>query len=290
MNLCNSCPRKCNADRSKSVGYCSQQGLKLARVSLHRWEEPIVSGNRGSGTVFFSGCNLKCVYCQNFEISRGKGIEITPRRLAVAFKRLVDAGAHNINLVTPTHFIDEILSSFELYKPPIPIVYNCGGYESLSTLEKLKNVVDVFLPDFKYADNALARKYSNCADYFEICTEAILKMRQLQPKDEFKDGLIQRGLIIRHLVLPSNIDNTKAVLDWIAENLSPDTFISLMGQYTPYGKASEYKELSRPLLPLEYKIAVSYAQKLGFENAFIQDLSSASTAFIPDFDNTEIEF
>ena len=287
MTACNLCPRKCGVDRSNRAGYCLSQGLKVARASLHRWEEPPISGQNGSGTVFFSGCNLRCAYCQNFDVSRGKGIEITPRRLADVFKRLVDAGAHNINLVTPTHFIDDILTAIELYKPPVPVVYNCGGYESPTSLQRLKDAVDVFLPDFKYADNALAQKYSNCADYFQTCTTAILKMRELQPDDVFKDGLIQRGLIVRHLVLPNNVENTLAVLDWLANNLSPTTYISLMGQYTPFGKACNFPELARPLLPLEYKIAVNRAQKLHLANTFIQDLSSASTNFIPDFDDTD---
>lgn len=287
MNLCNACPRNCNADRSKSKGYCGEQGLRVARIALHRWEEPPISGERSSGTVFFSGCNLKCVYCQNFEVSRGKGKEITPRGLADAFRYLQGEGAHNINLVTPSHFVDEILDAFELYRPNIPVVYNCGGYESISSLERLKDVVDIFLPDFKYADNDLARKYSNCADYFQVCCNALLKMRELRPTDVFKDSLMQKGLLIRHLVLPNNLPNTKAALNWIAANLSPDTYISLMGQYTPCGNANEYKDLSRRLLPLEYKIAVAYAEKLGFSNAFIQDLSSASEDFIPNF-NEEI--
>ena len=290
MNRCNACPRKCNVDRSIHRGYCQEQGLRVARVSLHHWEEPPISGSKGSGTIFFSGCNLKCVYCQNYEISQGKGKEITPRDLADIFKRIEDTGAHNINLVTPSHFVDEIVKAYELYSPSIPTVYNCGGYESVASLEKLKDVVDIFIPDFKYSDNTLAGKYSNCRDYFEVCGEAINKMRQLRPIDEFKDGIMQKGMIIRHLVLPKSIPNTKGVLDWIAHNLSSNTYISLMSQYVPYGRANEYEELSAKILPLEYKISVSYAEKLGFVNAFVQDFDSASQEFIPNFNDSPIKF
>ncbi|MDE6758781.1 MAG: radical SAM protein [Clostridia bacterium] len=290
MDKCNACPRKCNVDRSVQTGYCKERGLKVARVSLHYWEEPPISGDKGSGTVFFSGCNLKCVYCQNYEISQGKGREITPRNLADIYRRIEDFGAHNINLVTPSHFVDEIVKSFDIYRPSIPIVYNCGGYESISSLEKLKDIVDIFLPDFKYSDNALARRYSNCSDYFEVCSQSILKMRQLRPFDEFKDGIMQKGLIVRHLVLPKSLANTKGVLDWIAHNLSKSSYISLMAQYVPCGRAEEFKELSKKILPLEYKIATSYAEKLGFTNAFVQDFSSASKEFVPDFDNSPIDF
>lgn len=262
----------------------------MARVSLHHWEEPPISGERGSGTIFFSGCNLKCIYCQNYDISQGKGKQISPSNLADIFKRIEDARAHNVNLVTPSHFVDEIVKAFEIYKPSIPIVYNCSGYESVNSLEKLRGIVDVFLPDFKYFDNALAKRYSNCNDYFEVCTQAISKMRELRPIDEFSDGIMQKGLIIRHLVLPKSIHNTKGILDWIASNLSLNTYISLMSQYVPCGRAKEFAELSDKILPLEYKIAVSYAQKLGFVNAFVQDFTSATKEFIPDFDTSPIEF
>ncbi|MDE7336727.1 MAG: radical SAM protein [Clostridia bacterium] len=290
MERCNACPRKCNADRSKETGYCKEKGLKVARVSLHKWEEPPISGDRGSGTVFFSGCNLRCVYCQNYEISRGKGREITSDKLADIFKRIEDEGAHNINLVTPTHFVDSIAKALELYSPSIPVVYNCGGYESVESLEKLKGAIDIYLTDFKYADSALSLAYSKCKDYFNVCSQAVMKMRELQPIDVFEDGLMKKGLIIRHLVLPDCVYDTKNILTWIAENISPNTFISLMSQYVPYGKANEYKNLSRRLLPLEYKIAVAHAEKLGFNNAFIQDMQSASQEYIPDFDESPIEF
>ncbi len=290
MEKCYLCPRSCGIDRSKNKGYCNQSGLKVARVSLHKWEEPIISGSNGSGTIFFSGCNLKCVYCQNYDVSHGKGKDITPQILADIFKKIEDSGAHNINLVTPTHFVDDILKAADIYAPKLPIVYNCGGYESLDTLDKLKDFVDIWLPDFKYSDNSLAKKYSNCNDYFEVCTAALIRMRQLCPKDEIVDGLMKKGLIIRHLVLPNALQNTKSVLQWIAENLSDDTYVSIMGQYTPFGDAFKFDEINRKLKPLEYKIAVEYAKKFKLFNSFIQSLDSASKEFIPNFDESPIDF
>ena len=290
MEKCYLCPRSCGIDRSKNKGYCNQSGLKVARVSLHKWEEPIISGSNGSGTIFFSGCNLKCVYCQNYDVSHGKGKDITPQILADIFKKIEDSGAHNINLVTPTHFVDDILKAADIYAPKLPVVYNCGGYDSIYTLDKLKDFVDIWLPDFKYSDNSLAKKYSNCNDYFEVCTVALIRMRQLCPKDEIADGLMKKGLIIRHLVLPNALQNTKSVLQWISENLSDDTYVSIMGQYTPFGDAFKFDEINRKLKPLEYKIAVEYAKKFKLFNSFIQSLDSASKEFIPNFDESPIDF
>lgn len=206
------------------------------------------------------------------------------------FKKIEDSGAHNINLVTPTHFVDDILKAADIYAPKLPIVYNCGGYESLDTLDKMKDFVDIWLPDFKYSDNSLAKKYSNCNNYFEVCTAALIRMRQLCPKDEIADGLMKKGLIIRHLVLPNALQNTKSVLQWIAENLSDDTYVSIMGQYTPFGDAFKFDEINRKLKPLEYKIAVEYAKKFKLFNSFIQSLDSASKEFIPNFDESPIDF
>lgn len=290
MEKCYLCPRSCGIDRSKNKGYCNQSGLKVARVSLHKWEEPIISGSNGSGTIFFSGCNLKCVYCQNYDVSHGKGKDITPQILADIFKKIEDSGAHNINLVTPTHFVDDILKAADIYAPKLPVVYNCGGYDSIYTLDKLKDFVDIWLPDFKYSNNSLAKKYSNCNDYFEVCTAALIRMRQLCPKDEIADGLMKKGLIIRHLVLPNALQNTKSVLQWISENLSDDTYVSIMGQYTPFGDAFKFDEINRKLKPLEYKIAVEYAKKFKLFNSFIQSLDSASKEFIPNFDESPIDF
>ncbi len=290
MEKCYLCPRSCGIDRSKNKGYCNQSGLKVARVSLHKWEEPIISGSNGSGTIFFSGCNLKCVYCQNYDVSHGKGKDITPQILADIFKKIEDSGAHNINLVTPTHFVDDILKAADIYAPQLPVIYNCGGYDSIYTLDKLKDFVDIWLPDFKYSDNSLAKKYSNCNDYFEVCTAALIRMRQLCPKDEIADGLMKKGLIIRHLVLPNALQNTKSVLQWIAENLSDDTYVSIMGQYTPFGDAFKFDEINRNLKPLESKIAVDYDKEFKLFNFFFQSLDSASKEFIPNFDESPIDF
>lgn len=287
---CALCPRNCKADRAKSTGYCNVGGLKVARVSLHKWEEPIISGKNGSGAIFFSGCNLRCAYCQNFEISRGKGKDITPQILADIFKKIEDSGAHNINLVTPTHFADGILEACDIYPPNLPLVYNCGGYESVDTLERLKDAVDVWLTDFKYSDDDIASEYSSCKNYVRVCSAAVKKMRELCPTDVVENDIMKKGLIIRHLVLPNATQNSKGVINWIANNLSKDTYLSIMGQYVPFGDAYKFPRINRKLKPLEYKIIVEYAKKLELFNSFIQSLDSASQDFIPNFDESPIDF
>ena len=281
---CNLCPRHCNTNRDEKVGFCGvSNNIKLAKAYLHEWEEPIISGTKGSGTIFFSGCNLKCVFCQNYEISQGLGKEVTIDQFIDIMKRLEDKGAHNINLVTPTHFVDRIIEALDKYKPNIPICYNSSGYESEETIKKLNGYIDIYMPDLKYADNNLAFKYSNVKNYFEVATKAIILMRS-QVKDVIVDGLMKSGLIVRHLVLPNAIQNTLDVIDWITNNLDNKTYVSLMGQFIPYGKAKEYKELQRKVKPLEYKIAINKLIDAGFSNAFIQDLDSASDSYIPSFD------
>ncbi|MCI7402037.1 MAG: radical SAM protein [Christensenella sp.] len=280
---CSSCPRNCKIDRENVSGFCGVgKNLTLAKATLHWGEEPILSSGKGSGAIFFSGCNLRCVYCQNYKVSRGFGKEISIKRLSEIFKELEDLGANNINLVTPTHFIDQILQAFELYKPQIPIVYNSSGYEKVESLKRLEGIVDIYLPDFKYSDNMLAQKYSKCPNYVETAKNAILEMRR-QTKDVVVDGLMKSGLIIRHLMLPNAIDNTLGVIDWINENFSKDTYISLMGQYIPYGDSFKFEELKRKIKPIEYKIAINRLYNYGFLNSFVQDLDSAQTTFIPEF-------
>lgn len=285
---CLLCPRACGADREKTVGFCGMSAqMRIGRACRHIWEEPPISGSRGSGTVFFSGCSLKCVYCQNYSLSRGEGVPVTPRELADIFRLLEDSGAHNIELITPSHFVTGILRAFEIYRPALPVVYNCGGYESLKTLELLRGVVDVWLPDHKYALSAPAKRYSAAPDYPERALAALLKMRELAPKDVFdKEGIMQKGMIVRHLVLPANAENTFAVLDSVAENLGKGTFFSLMRQYYPAGEAKNFPEINRPLKPLEYKACLAHAEKLGMENVFIQEEGEDEARYTPVFDGT----
>lgn len=281
---CNICPRHCNVNREVKTGFCGvSDKLKVAKACLHFWEEPPISGEKGSGTIFFSGCNLKCVFCQNYEVSRGFGKEITIERLVDIYKELEDKGANNINLVTACHFVPQIVKSFEIYKPAIPIVYNSSGYESIETLKMLDGIIDVYLPDLKYSDNELAYKYSKCKDYFSVATKAILEMKRQQPKDLFENSLMKKGVIIRHLILPNELKNTDGVLNWFNENLSKDSYISLMGQFTPFGQAKNIDELNRSLKPLEYKIEINKLLNMGFKNSFIQELESSSKEYIPIF-------
>lgn len=283
---CNICPRKCNIDRSKHAGYCGMTDtVKIARAELHFWEEPCISGDRGSGTVFFSGCPLKCVYCQNNDISSGGfGKEISVERLAEIFKELEEKGAHNINLVTPTHYSEEILEAFSVYKPKIPVVYNCSGYESIETLKKFKDIVDIYLTDIKYFDSDVSLKYSKAEDYFAVASEAVREMISQKPENIFdKNGIMQKGVIIRHLVLPLNLTQTRKIFEWVKNEFSEDVIISLMSQYIPMHKASEFKEINRKITAREYDKALSIIEELGFENVFIQELSSSKEAFIPPF-------
>jgi len=283
---CNICPRKCNINRDNQLGFCNAPNtLKIAKYMLHFWEEPIISGVKGSGAIFFSHCNLKCVYCQNEKISfGGEGKEVSIDELINIIKQLESMGAHNINLVTPTHYTNQIINALNIYKPSIPIVWNSSGYESTDEIAKLKDLVDVYLVDMKYMDNNLAFNLSRAKDYPKICTQAILKMRQNQPHDIVENGIMQKGVIIRHLVLPNEVENSFGVLDWIHNNLGASTYISIMGQYTPCNLALNMDKYNRPLKPIEYKRVINHLNNLGFVNGFVQDLSSASNSFIPDFD------
>ncbi|MBP9988191.1 MAG: radical SAM protein [Ruminococcus sp.] len=287
MYLCNACPRKCNIDRENKVGVCGTGvKYKLARAALHFWEEPCISGTNGSGTVFFSGCSLKCVYCQNYEISKlCKGKEITEERLVEIFKELEAQGAHNINLVNPTHYAIQLSETLKKYKPSIPVVYNTGGYDSVETLSLLDGLVDIYLTDIKYVSENISAKYSKAADYFEVASKAVKEMYRQTGKAVFdENNIMQRGTVIRHLVLPGNVSQGMKVLDWIRDNLSYDVIISLMSQYLPCGEAEKYPTINRKLSAREYDMVVDYADKLGFENAYIQELSSSTEDFIPDFD------
>jgi putative pyruvate formate lyase activating enzyme len=283
---CNICPRKCNINRDNGVGFCNAPSkLKIAKYMLHMWEEPIISGTNGSGAIFFSHCNLKCVYCQNEQISSGgEGKFVSVSQLVEIIKELECAGAHNINFVTPTHYTEQIIQALEIYKPAIPIVWNSSGYESAETIKKLKDLVDVYLVDIKYMENELAFNLSKAKDYPKVCAEAVLQMRKNEPIDIIESGLMQKGIIIRHLVLPNEVQNSFQVLDWINENMGNDTYISLMGQYTPCYLAKTMKKYNRPLKPIEYKRVINKFNALGFKNGFCQELTSADEKFIPDFD------
>ena len=290
MFICNNCPRKCNVKRNALTdfgkGFCNM-GEKpvIARADLHFWEEPPISGTNGSGTVFFSGCNLQCIFCQNEKISRGKfGKEITVEELKNIYKELIDKGAHNINLVTGTHFIDAIAQS--LSSPlSVPVVYNCGGYESIDALKKLENKVDVYLPDLKYADDTLALRYSKAPNYFEIATKAIKEMFRQAGKFKINDdGIMEKGVIIRHLILPGQTDNTKKVIDWVKSNFDDDDVLfSLMSQFTPIPSCN-VDELNRRLTQEEYDEVEEYLFNSGIENGFMQELSSSSEEYVPPFE------
>lgn len=284
--VCNVCPRKCNIDRKKQAGFCGmKKEIKIARAELHFWEEPCISGTNGSGTIFFSGCPLKCVYCQNNEISSGGfGKEVSVSRLAEIFRELENKGAHNINLVTPTHYSEQILEALKIYRPKIPIVYNCSGYESVETLKKFNDIVDIYLTDIKYFDSEVSKKYSKAEDYFEVASLAVKEMTLQQPENIFdENGIMQKGVIIRHLVLPLNISQTKKILEWIKNNLPENVIISLMSQYVPTANSSQFKEINRRLTTREYEKALDYMDELGFENGFMQELSSSRKDFIPPF-------
>ncbi len=288
---CNLCPFKCNVYRiENNLGICKlERKIKISHVTTHMWEEPCISGTKGSGAIFFTGCNLRCVFCQNYKISRedSMGKEMSPKELANIFMIKQKEGVHNINLVSPTPYIDLIKEAILIAKDSgltIPIVYNSNGYENVDSLKKLQGFIDVYLPDFKYADNNIAKKYSKAIDYKENVICAIKEMyRQVgQPKFD-KDGMIISGVIIRHLVLPNNLDNTKKVLREIANNISKETYVSLMGQYIPENNAKEYEEINRKLTKEEYDKAIDYFFEVGLENGFMQDLDAASNEYIPDF-------
>lgn len=293
MEYCNICPRKCNVIRKQQTGFCKMAELPVvARAALHKWEEPCISGTKGSGTIFFSGCSLKCVFCQNFKISNENyGKQITVDNLRKLYFDLISQGAHNINLVNPTHFIEPIIQSLD--RPlPVPIVYNSSGYENVSSIELLKNKIQIYLPDLKYADNTIAKKYSKVDNYFEITTNAIIEMYKQVGNYEFDtDGIIQKGVIIRHLVLPNNIKNTFKVIDWIKNNFKNGEIIfSLLNQYIPYGKAYLYPEINRKLFKREYKKVEQYLFDSGIEDGYIQELSSAKDNYIPPFNINELKF
>lgn len=290
INGCTVCPRKCNIDRTIKKGRCgASDKIICARAALHYWEEPCISGDKGSGAVFFSGCPLRCVYCQNYDIANSKrGKEITLERLAEIFIELQQKGAHNINLVTPTHYSLEIIKAVNTARDKglnIPIVYNCSGYESVGTLKMLKDTVDIYLTDFKYMDSSLAKRYSDAEDYTAIAKAALEEMMRQQGNPVFTDnGIMKKGVIVRHLLLPSQLENGKAVVKYVYEKYGDSLYLSLMNQYTPIRHFENFTELNRKVSKKEYDALVDYALSLGVENGFIQEGETAEESFIPDFD------
>lgn len=286
--ICNLCPRKCNACRTEHQGngFCGAGTLPVvARVAPHFGEEPCISGTKGSGTVFFSGCTLKCVFCQNYEISDGhKGRAVTPKELADCYKRLEEQGVHNINLVTADHYVNAVAESLDIYKPSVPVVYNCSGYTSPKTLSILDGLVDIYLPDFKYSDDALAIKYSSAPNYVNTASAAIKEMIfQVGTPVIDEDGMMKKGVIVRHLILPSHTKNSLGVLDIIKRSYDKQVLVSLMCQYVPVNKAHDFPKINRTITRREYEKVKSELYALGLDG-FTQDLSSASTDFIPDWD------
>ncbi len=291
LEKCNICPHECNINRRKQkIGKCKATNkVKVALYSVHDFEEPCISGKKGSGTVFFSNCNLNCVYCQNYEISQqGKGKEIEVENLAEIFLKQQNKGVENINLVTPTSYVPSIIEAIKIAKKKgltLPIVYNTNAYEKVETLKLLEGYIDIYLPDLKYVDNSVAKKYSNIKDYFEIATKAIKEMvRQVGMPKFNKDGIMQKGVMVRHLVLPNHIENSKKVLKWLKENLPNEIYISVMAQYFPTYQAKNVENLNRKLTQAEWEEIENYIETLEIENGYVQELGEHEEEFVPKWE------
>lgn len=296
MELCTLCPRNCQVNRERTVGFCNcDSKVRVARAALHFMEEPCISGDAGSGTVFFSGCNLRCVYCQNYKVSHHNfGKDISVKRLGEIFLELQEQGANNINLVTGVMYVPQICQALREVrsKLQIPVVYNCGGYESVETLKLLENYVDIYLTDVKYFDNQLAMKYSGAKDYFEVSMKALKEMIRQKGNPEFFGGsnvdtqgaILKKGVIVRHLVLPGHREDSIRILQYLAKYFDKESYIlTLMSQFTPFYKCSEYKEINRRVMTFEYNRVVEQAMMLGLDCGYIQDRSSAKEQYTPDF-------
>ena len=284
LSACRLCPTECGVDRTRTIGACGADGLKIAKYYLHPFEEPSISFEKGSGTIFFCGCNLRCPFCQNFEVSRAlRGKKITPAQLADVFKELEDMGAENISLVTPTPFIPYLLAAFDIYKPKIPVVYNTGSYEKVEALKQIDEYVDIYLPDMKFYSPSLSKRYLNKEDYFDVASQAITFMAQ-KPLTFDKSGKMLSGTIVRHLVMPMGTSDSKTILKWFANELPKHTYLSLMSQYTPFGEIENFPELSRKVTRREYDSVLSYAFELGIENIFAQEREASDKKYIPAWD------
>jgi len=294
MKNCNLCPRKCNINRETSIGFCGvNNDIVISKVMIHTGEEPLLTQphDKGSGAIFFSGCNLKCVYCHNYDISHHiKGKKFSVKDLVNVFKLLEDKGAGNIDLVTPTHYSKQIIQALKSYKPKVPVIWNSNGYESIETLKQLEGLVDIYLVDYKYNDDNLAISYSKAPNYSEIVKKSIREMKRQQPINIFDNNKLVKGIIVRHLLLPNNTNDSKKILDNIYNILGTETILSLMSQYVPMGKANDFEALKRTIMPIEYKIIVNYAKRLGFTNIYTQELTSSTSDFTPNFNACLFEF
>ena len=290
---CNLCSRKCNVDRDISVGICGASNkIKVARASLHMWEEPCISGDNGSGTIFFSYCNLQCIYCQNYELSKNHlGKEISVLELSDICLDLQSKGANNINLVTPTHYVPEIIEALKIAKSKglsIPIVYNTSSYENIDTIKMLDGIIDIYLPDLKYYDDYYAINYSHVKDYFKVASQCIDEMYRQVGKPEFNDdGIMTKGVIVRHLCLPGLKDDSKKILEYLYNTYHNDIYISIMNQYTPVRKFNRFKNLNNLLSEDDYDEIIDYALDIGITKAFIQEGETQKESFIPDFHQFE---
>ena len=293
---CELCPRRCGVNRlAGEVGYCGAGALaKVALVSLHTWEEPCIAGDRGAGTVFFSHCNLGCVFCQNYEISHeGRGVEVSNERLAKAFLAQQRRGAETLALVTPTHYVPQILAALATAREQgfqLPVVYNSSGYETVETIDALAGAVDVFLPDLKYRDAETAARYSHAADYFPAAAAAIRRMAELAGPPVFDaDGRMTRGMLVRHLILPGRRHESMRLLDWLWQTFGDRIWLSLMNQFTPMHRTAEYPEIHRRLTTFEYDSVVNHAVDLGITQCYMQEGKTASVSFVPHFDGSGME-
>lgn len=283
MSLCNSCPRNCNVNRGEKSGVCGvSDKIKIARAALHFGEEPFISGENGSGTIFFSGCALKCVMCQNYKIShQAYGKEITVKRLAEIMKELEDNGAHNINFVTPSHYFNQIQEALSIYRPKIPLVYNSSGYDDIKNISK--NLFDIYLFDLKFYTKEKSIRYAKCDNYFDVASSVIKKAVSLVGTPTYdNDGMMKSGVVVRHLILPQSTNDAIEIIKWL-EKETPQIVLSLMSQYVPYYKASDFKELSRKITSREYNKVLIECYNKNFSNILIQELASADTKYIPDF-------
>lgn len=283
---CGLCPLNCKTNRAEKAGACGEKNvMRIAKFYPHMFEEPPISGKNGSGTIFFTGCSLRCAFCQNYSLSRSeRGREITPRELADIFKKLEDAGVHNVNLVTPTHFVPEIAEAFEIYRPKIPVVYNTHSYETPKTLEIIDPYVDIYLPDLKFYSPGISKRYTGKADYFSVAEKAITFMMNSKKTDFFENGMMKSGVVVRHMIMPLCVPDSKKLLGWFAANRKNGAYISLMAQYTPFGNVDGFPELKRPITAKEYERVYEELLRLGITEYFAQELHSSSESFIPDWD------